>query len=116
MSLGGDDETDQLFLQEQVGTIPCLQLAGAVAKPLAVLPILKTKAADLLFMDVVCRQFSVDSLRQAPPHLFLRIHKSFVVASWKVNNMGSRHGLVGQSQIPVRASYRQKAEQALMPT
>lgn len=49
-----------------------------------------------------------------PPHLFLRIHKSFVVASWKVNYMGSRHVLVGQSQIPIGAFYRQNAEQALL--
>lgn len=49
-----------------------------------------------------------------PPHLFLRIHKSFVVASWKVNYMGSRHVLVGQSQVPVGASYRHIVEQVLM--
>lgn len=49
-----------------------------------------------------------------PPHLFLRIHKSFVVASWKVNHMASRHVLVGQAQVPVGASYRQTVEQALM--
>jgi len=217
-----DDKTDQLFLQEQVATIPYLQLAGAVTHPLAASPILESESVDLLFMDVVfpvlngldflanlpnppqtivitasdayavrsyelgvadylTKPFTPERLAKAvqrvvsrlvvslppqpnyvvlkagwesiripiesinyveafgafckvhttggitvvsdflsivyaklPPHLFLRIHKSFVVASWKVNNMGSRHVLVGQSQIPVGASYRQKVEQALM--
>jgi len=49
-----------------------------------------------------------------PAHLFLRIHKSFVVASWKVNHMASRYVQVGQSQVPVGASYRHTVEQALM--
>ncbi len=217
-----DDETDELFFQEQVATIPYLQSAGTVANPLAALPILESEAVDLLFMDVglpvingldflenlpnppqtiiitasdayavrayelgvadyILKPFTRDRLEKAvqrvvsrlsvsgpaqpnyvvlkagwesvripiesinyveafgafckvhttegitvvsdflstvyaklPSHLFLRIHKSFVVASWKVNHMGSRHVLVGQSQIPVGASYRQTVEQALL--
>ena len=49
-----------------------------------------------------------------PAHRFLRIHKSFVVASWKVNQMASRHVQVGQAQVPVGASYRHTVEQVLM--
>ena len=217
-----DDETDQLFLQEQVAAIPYLQSAGTVANPLAALPILESETVDILFMDImlpvingldflenlpnppqtivitasdayavrsyelgivdyITKPFTPERLEKAvqrvidrlvvslppqpnyvvlkagwelvripiesinyveafgafckvhttdgitvvsdflatvyaklPPHLFLRIHKSFVVASWKVNHMGSRHVLVGQSQIPVGASYRQNVEQTLL--
>ncbi len=49
-----------------------------------------------------------------PPKLFLRIHKSFVVASWKVNHMASRHVQVGETNVPVGASYRHNVEQVLL--
>ncbi|MCY7357988.1 MAG: response regulator transcription factor [Rudanella sp.] len=62
----------------------------------------------------VVSDFLATVYAKLPPHLFLRIHKSFVVASWKVQHMGSRHVLVGQAQVPVGASYRQTVEQTLL--
>jgi DNA-binding LytR/AlgR family response regulator len=218
-----DDETDQLFVQNQLANFPNLQSMGLVTNALAALPILESEPVDMLFMDVMLplmngldfletlpnapqtvvitasdafavrsyelgvvdyltKPFSLERLEKAvervisrlsvstyptqpnyvvlksgwesvripiesinyvqafgafckvhttegvivvsdflstvyaklPPNLFLRIHKSFVVASWKVQHMGSRHVLVGQAQVPVGASYRQTVEQALM--
>lgn len=62
----------------------------------------------------VVSDFLATVYAKLPPHLFLRIHKSFVVASWKVNYMAPRHVQVGQLQVPVGASYRQSVEQRLM--
>jgi DNA-binding LytR/AlgR family response regulator len=217
-----DDPSDQLRLQEELDALPYLESAGAVANPLAALPMLETRTIDLLFLDLMlpvmngldflenlpnapqtivitgsdahavrCYELGVadylvkpftheriekavqrvlsrlnttntsnsqqyvvlksgwESVRipiasinyieafgafckvhttegitvvsdflstvyaKLPAHLFLRIHKSFVVAAWKVNHMASRHVQIGQIHIPVGASYRHTVEQAL---